>query len=60
MVSEEDYTHSLNTIKKLKEAYSAMKNVAAGLTNFCEESVSVRRLEREYDEAEKKYIEACM
>lgn len=32
--------------------YRRMRNVAAGYSNFCEETGSTRRLEREYEQIE--------
>lgn len=37
-----------------KELYRRMKNVAAGYSNFCEESGSTRRLEKEYEAIEQE------
>lgn len=39
-------------IKLLKKAYHKARNSAAGLTNYCEESASTRRCEKELEEAE--------
>lgn len=36
----------------LRKAYRLARNAAAGLTNYCEESASTRRCERELAEAE--------
>lgn len=40
---------------KLREVYRKMCNAAAGYSNCCEDSASVRRCEREYEEAEAMY-----
>lgn len=40
---------------KLRAAYRKMCNAAAGYSNYCEDSASVRRCEREYEEAEAMY-----
>ena len=39
----------------LRKAYRAMKNVAAGYSNYCEESASTRGCEREFTEAEELF-----
>jgi hypothetical protein len=36
----------------LRKAYWKMRNAAAGYSNFCDDSASVRRCERDYEEAE--------
>lgn len=41
-----------NENEMLRKAYRKMRNVAASYSNFCEESASTRRCEREYEEAE--------
>jgi len=47
----------MNRIKILEKAYLKARNSAAGLTNFCEESASVRRCEKELEEAEALFRE---
>lgn len=42
--------HTLNA--KLIEAYRKMYNAAAGYSNYCEDSASVRRCERDFEEAD--------
>ena len=39
-------------MEKLKRAYALARNSAAGLTNYCEESASTRRCEKELEKAE--------
>jgi hypothetical protein len=39
----------------LKKAYRKMRNAAAGYSNYCDDSASVRRCERDMDEAESMY-----
>ena len=39
----------------LRKAYWKMRNAAAGYSNYCEESASTRRCEREYTEAEEMF-----
>jgi hypothetical protein len=41
----------------LEKAYWKARNSAAGLTNYCEDSASVRRYERELEEAEALFEE---
>ena len=41
--------------EELRKAYRKMRNSAAGYSNFCEDSASTRRCERDYDEAEDIY-----
>ena len=41
--------------KKLRKAYFYAYNSAAGLTNYCEESKSVRLCEKDLEKAEKIY-----
>ena len=45
-------------IRKLKRAYFFAHNSAAGLTNYCEESGSTRRCEKELEQAEMIYKDA--
>ena len=45
-------------VELLKKAYHFARNAAAGLTNYCEETASTRRCERELEQAEKYYREA--
>uniref|UniRef100_A0A6M3JG35 Uncharacterized protein n=1 Tax=viral metagenome TaxID=1070528 RepID=A0A6M3JG35_9ZZZZ len=42
-------------IRKLRKAYFYAHNSAAGLTNYCEESRSVRLCEKELEKAEEIY-----
>ena len=39
----------------LRKAYRKMRNAAAGYSNYCDDSASVRRCERDMDEAESMY-----
>ena len=39
-------------VEKLRRAYTLARNSAAGLTNYCEESASTRRCEKELETAE--------
>ena len=39
----------------LRQAYRAMKNSAAGCSNYCNESASTRRCDREFTEAEELF-----
>ena len=39
----------------LRQAYRVMKNSAAGYSNFCDESASTRRCDREFTEAEELF-----
>ena len=39
----------------LRNAYRVMKNSAAGYSNYCEESASTRRCDREFTEAEELF-----
>jgi len=39
----------------LRKAYWKMRNAAAGYSNFCEDSASTRRCERDYEEAESMF-----
>ena len=39
----------------LRKAYWKMRNSAAGYSNFCEDSASTRRCERDYEEGEALY-----
>lgn len=39
----------------LRKAYLKMRNAAAGYSNYCDDSASVRRCERDMDEAESMY-----
>ena len=40
------------------KAYYKMYNAAAGYSNYCEDSASVRRCERDFDEGHKLFIAA--
>lgn len=42
--------HALNDV--LTKAYRKMYNAAAGYSNYCEDSASVRRCERDFEEAD--------
>lgn len=42
--------HALND--ELTKAYRKMHNAAAGYSNYCEDSASVRRCERDFEEAD--------
>ena len=42
----------------LRAAYWKMRNAAAGYSNYCEDSASVRRCERDMVQAESMYREA--
>ena len=42
-------------IRQLKKAYHFARNSAAGLTNYCEESASTIRCEKELEQAELIY-----
>lgn len=42
--------HALN--QELVVAYRKMRNSAAGYSNYCEDSASVRRCERDFEEAD--------
>lgn len=39
----------------LHKAYWKMRNAAAGYSNYCDDNASVRRCERDYEEAEAMY-----
>lgn len=39
-------------VEALREAYRRMKNVAAAYSNYCEDTSTTRRLEREFEEAD--------
>ena len=39
----------------LRKAYWKMRNSAAGYSNYCEDSASTRRCERDYEEGEALY-----
>ena len=47
----------MKAIKILEKAYLKARNSAAGLTNYCEESASVRHCEKELEEAETLFRE---
>lgn len=53
LIAERDRLRNENA--KLRAAYGKMCNAAAGYSNCCEDSASVRRCEREYEEAEAMY-----
>ena len=42
----------------LRAAYWKMRNAAAGFSNYCEDSASVRRCERDMEQAESMYQHA--
>lgn len=44
----------------LDKAYKLARNSAAGLTNYCEHSASVRRCEKELEQAETIYREILL
>ena len=46
---------AVDIIEGLEKAYWLARNSAAGLTNYCEETGSTRRCERELEEAEQIY-----
>ena len=48
-----------HTVKRdIVKAYYKMYNAAAGYSNYCEDSASVRRCERDFDEGHKLFIAA--
>lgn len=49
---------AVKALEKAKRAFHLARNSAAGLTNYCEESASSRRCERELEEAENLWREA--
>lgn len=53
--STQQYIDVAEVIKKFNKAYRLAYNSAAGLANYCEESASVRRCERELEEADQIY-----
>ena len=56
-VGGEAHQSAVEIIDQLERAYLLARNSAAGLTNYCEESVGTRRCERELEEAEQVYRE---
>jgi len=47
----------IELIKRTEKAYQLARNAAAGLTNYCEESASVRGCEKELEQSEYMYRE---
>lgn len=50
-----DYDETVKIVLSLQKAYWLARNSAAGLTNYCEDSASVRKCEKELQEAEDIY-----
>lgn len=45
----------LAQVEVIREAFVKMRNVAAGYSNYCEDSASTRRLDRELEVADELY-----